>query len=153
MRAILNGMLISMVTLFFSSWFLSSSIVNNIQALKNTSLFDTSGIREKVKRKNTIGETYYAHHGKLEFSRPSRPFGPKLRLKDNSNPFAPKLNLRERRPLEWSWRRSGNDYKKRSKPESGNYISNSNKSETMYNTPIISGYKSYVDLLYKQMED
>ena len=158
MRAILNGMLISMVTLFFSTWFLCSSILKNLQALKNTSLFETSGIREKVQpqanatyRKNP--ERYYVRKGKLKFSRPSNPFGPKLRLQTNSDPFAPKLDLRECRPLEWKEKRSYNDYKKHSKPETGDYNKRFKESEVIHNTPIISGYKSYVDLLYKQMED
>lgn len=143
-----------------------------MQGLKGLSVFDTSGIQDKSKKGKRSGsyddgdsslrqkinpQRSYSRRGKSRYQRSSSPFGPKLRLRENnSSPFGPKLSLRGRRSLEWGRKRQTKNYQNQDAAKKNeNYNNNGTgaKSGAAGNTPIISGYKSYVDMLNKQMED
>ena len=161
MRSIMTGILISMITMFFSTWFLSSAVLKTLQTGKFVSSGKSESLTEKIKygrdSKSPSVSGYsrssgrsYTRSGAIRFKKPGgSPFGEKLNLKDNSKPFAPKLSLR--RPHSWRFERKEEDYqqKKRYQQTDDTRSTDSEKSSS----PIISGYQNYIDILNEQMKD
>ena len=157
MHSLLTGMLISMITVFFAMWFLSSSILKQLQASGTSSLVQnyrktqqTSEARYSAADNRSTGGDSYAQsdaqwNGPYRTRASGSPFGPKLSLKQTSNPFSPKLSLRGRTSPQWGRERKPETRRKQSKPDASAQkktdYSNMNASE------IISSFKDYVDLL------
>ena len=162
MRSLMTGMLISMITMFFATWFLSSTILKTISKIKPSSSGNNESLEEKIKygkdsmsdSKGSLSVSSYARSkgrtysrdGVVRFQKTSNPFGTKLNLRDNSNPFAPKLNLR--RPHSWS-----HGPGRESIPQQKQYPKTNTSTSTKSSSQIISGYQNYVDLLNDQMKD
>ncbi len=157
MRSLMTGMLISMITMFFATWFLSNSILKTIQKDKSVSSEKNESLTEKIKygqdNKSSSVASYTrspSRDGITRFQKPvAHPFGAKLNLRDNSNPFAPKLSLR--RPHSWSFKRKTEPprQEKQYQQSDSSPKTSSNKSSS----PIISGYQNYIDILNEQMKD
>ena len=162
MRSLMAGMIISMITMFFATWFLSSTILKTISKIKPSSSGNNESLEQKIKYgKDSMSHSKesppissytrgtgrnYSRDGVVRFQKTSNPFGTKLNLRDNSNPFAPKLNLR--RKHSWSHRP-----RRESIPQQKQYQKTDSSTSTKSSSPIISGYQNYVDLLNEQMKD
>jgi hypothetical protein len=149
MRSILTGMLISLITVFFGTWFLSSSILKMIKQPEISSALKSKNRTEKPYHgdssysDNTSEEYYY------EDEYCDSPFGEKLTFEKSSNPFGPKLSLRQKRYKKWNRKKktySKNKYYKQTS-QKRNSISKSNDS-----SDIISDFKSYIDAINDQMD-
>ena len=175
MRSILNGMIIAMITMFFATWFLSSTILKNIQASKSSSssYVNNESISKKIRYgQDSMAESTstpsiksyarsprrtYSGSGAVRFKKTSNPFGPKLKLKYNRNPFAPKLSLRrpawhqgDRRESELNQQQQ--QYQQTQKQQTQKQQSTT-PSKSISSSPIIGGYQNYVNLLNEQMKD
>lgn len=173
MRSIMTGMLLSLISLTVSTWFLSSSLLKSISTAKATtqaygpksSFADTNSTKldyaSKTTQDKAVRNTYY-------YNTPWRSkggkkgivdFGPRLSLRaPGGSPFGPKLNLRSNRSS--SWKNSSNRGRQRqqARRQSQQYQQNQNPMGNIdtknVNLPsILSGYKAYVDLLNNQMKD
>jgi hypothetical protein len=161
----MTGMLISMVTMFFSTWFMSSAILKTVQSGKAVSSEKNETLTEKIKYgkdsgsssitgyARSPGRSYtrtYTRSGAISFKKTGgSPFGSKLNLKDNSNPFAPKLSLR--RPHSWRFERKEENYQQKKQYRQSENTQNTNSKKS--SSPIISGYQNYIDILNDQMKD
>ncbi len=161
MRSIMNGMLISMITMFFSTWFLSNAILKNTRTGKSASSEKNESLTEKIKYGRDSGNSSirsytrkprrsYTRSGAIRFEKPGgSPFGAKLNLKDNSKPFAPRLSLR--RPHSWRFEQEKESYQQKKQYQQ---TDNSQKNDLhKSSSPIISGYQNYIDILNDQMKD
>ncbi len=160
MRALLNGMLLSVIILFFAAWFLSSEILKNI---KSTAYFvNNKKTAEKTQaRKNNDRYSSYKRSSrqtqtcveKHKRQKINQPFGEKLSIRELSRPFGPKLSLRK--PREWGSERKIKIYQpqnedKQTQDQQSRAFQNTDKNAT---STLISGYKAYIELLNDQMKD
>lgn len=149
MRSVLTGMLISMITVFFGMWFLSSSILKMIKqpeissALKSKNRIEKSYNADSSNSNNSPEEHYY------EDEYCDSPFGGKLTFEKSSNPFGPKLSLRQTRYKKWN-------SKKKTYSRNKSYRQTSQKrnssSKSKDSSDIISDFKSYIDSINDQMD-
>jgi len=166
MRSILNGILLSTITMTFATWFLSSAILKTIQKDNSSSSISSESITNKIQNdkdnipyvksssstssyKKTSKRTYYRGR-KTQFKKTSNPFGAKLNLRANPNPFDPKLSLRGRRSPEWGRKCKSKTLQQQKQYQQTNTQVNSNNKSS---SQIVSGYQNYIDILNEQMKD
>ena len=164
MRSILNGMVLAMITMFFSTWFLSTSVLKTIQAGKSSSSVNEESVSEKVnygKKSVSVSGTptsissytrssrrRSSGSGAVRFKKARSPFGSKLSIRSKSNPFAPKLRLRGN-----AWQQLDRKPRVETKQRQKEYQQTTTSSKTTSSSPIISGYQNYIDILNEQMKD